>query len=53
MSLAYDQLGERDRAIPLAEAALQIYEQIEDPNAEKVRRKLAQWRAEGKAKIED
>jgi tetratricopeptide (TPR) repeat protein len=46
MSLAFDQLGQRERAFPLAEAALQIREQIEDLNAEKVRRKLTQWRGE-------
>jgi hypothetical protein len=46
MSLALDQLGERQRAIPLAETALDIYEQIEDPNAETARRRLAEWRGE-------
>ena len=46
MSLAYEKLGERDRAVALAAAALQIFEQIEDPKAEKVRRQLAAWRGE-------
>ncbi len=44
MSLAFLQLGERARAIPLAEQALKIFEQIESPNAESVRTQLAQWR---------
>jgi hypothetical protein len=43
MSLALDQLGERTRAIANAEAALEIYVEIEDPGAERVRRKLAKW----------
>jgi hypothetical protein len=43
MSLALDQLGERTQAIGCAQAALQIREAIEDPNAEKVRQQLAQW----------
>jgi tetratricopeptide (TPR) repeat protein len=46
MSLALDALGERNRAIALAEDALRIYEQIEDPNAAKVRKKLAEWRGQ-------
>ena len=44
MSLALDQLGERAQAIQHAEQALIIREQIEDPNAAKVRAKLATWR---------
>jgi tetratricopeptide (TPR) repeat protein len=44
MCLALDKLGERAQAIANAEAALKIYEQIEDPNADKVRKKLAEWR---------
>ena len=43
MSLALDELGKRADAIANAEAALRLFEQIEDPNAEKVRRKLAEW----------
>jgi hypothetical protein len=44
MSLELDQLGERAQAIQLAEQALIIREQIEDPNAAKVREQLAEWR---------
>jgi hypothetical protein len=39
-----DVLGDRRQAIDRAEAALQIREAIEDPNAAKVRAKLAEWR---------
>jgi tetratricopeptide (TPR) repeat protein len=45
MSLALDQLGDRAHAIASAEAAFKIFVEIEDPNAEKVRRKLAEWGA--------
>jgi len=38
-----DTLGERAQAIAHAEAALKIFEQIEDSHAEKVRKKLAEW----------
>jgi tetratricopeptide (TPR) repeat protein len=44
MSLALDKLGERAQAIARAEAALKILEQIENPNAAKVRQQLAEWR---------
>ena len=44
MSLALDQLGEHTQAIQHAEQALTIFDQIEDPNAAKVRAKLAAWR---------
>jgi tetratricopeptide (TPR) repeat protein len=44
-SLALDSLGRRAEAIAQAEAALTIYEQIESPFAERVRQKLAEWRA--------
>jgi tetratricopeptide (TPR) repeat protein len=44
LSLALDQLGERGRAIQHAEQSLIIREQIEDPNAAKVRAQLAAWR---------
>ena len=44
MSLALDQLGERAQAIHHAEQALVIREQIDDPNAAKVRAALAKWR---------
>jgi tetratricopeptide (TPR) repeat protein len=42
-SLALDQLGEREKAIEYARAALQIYEQIESPDTEKVRKQLEEW----------
>lgn len=45
-SRALDVFSERARAIAGAEEALTILEQIEDPNAAKVREKLAQWRSE-------
>ncbi|HYH84078.1 MAG TPA: tetratricopeptide repeat protein [Pyrinomonadaceae bacterium] len=45
-SLALDKLGDRAQAIAHGEAALEIYEQIESPYAERVRAKLAQWRGE-------
>ncbi len=38
LSLALDKLGDRAQAIALAEAALKIREQIEDPRADKVRK---------------
>jgi tetratricopeptide (TPR) repeat protein len=44
-SLRLDQLGDRPHAIANAKAALKIRVEIEDPNAEKVRRKLAKWGA--------
>jgi tetratricopeptide (TPR) repeat protein len=43
ISLALGKLRERTRAIAHAQAALKIYEQIEDPNAGKVRKKLEAW----------
>jgi tetratricopeptide (TPR) repeat protein len=45
MSLALEKLGERDAAIARAEASLRIKEQIEDPSAERVRQRLAEWKA--------
>jgi tetratricopeptide (TPR) repeat protein len=44
MSLALDKLGKRDEAIAHAEAAFEIFEQIEDPFAAKAREQLAKWR---------
>jgi hypothetical protein len=44
--LTLDTLGERANAIAHVEAALEIYEQIESPAAEKARAVLAQWRGE-------
>jgi len=46
MSLALDQLGKRAEAIEYAKAALKIREQIEDPRAEKIRRKLQEWESQ-------
>jgi len=43
LSLALDKLGERAQAIAHAQAALKIYEQIEDPHAGKVRKQLEAW----------
>jgi hypothetical protein len=37
-------INQHQQAIEHAEQALTIYEQIEDPNAAKVRAKLAEWR---------
>ena len=45
-SLALYRLGERAQAIANARAALPILEQIESPDAAKVRRQLAEWQAE-------
>ena len=44
-ALALDSLGKRPEAIPSAEAALKIYEAIEDPAAAKVRARLADWKS--------
>jgi len=46
-ALALDKLGDRAQAITRAEAALRIREAIEDPNAAKVRARLAEWRKAG------
>jgi tetratricopeptide (TPR) repeat protein len=46
ISLLLRSLGERAKAIAPAEAALEIFEQIESPNAAKARAALAQWRGE-------
>lgn len=43
MALALAKLGERKEAITHAEAALKIYETIESPDVEKVRKQLAEW----------
>jgi hypothetical protein len=40
------EIGDRVQAITDAQAALKIFVEIEDPHAEKVRRKLAEWSAE-------
>lgn len=46
MSLAQDCLGKRSEAVKLANEAHAIYEQMESPEAENVRRKLAEWQGE-------
>ena len=47
MSLTLDKLGERAKAIENAEAAFKIYEQIEAPYAERVRKRLEEWKGIG------
>jgi len=42
-SLALYKFGNRSQAIAYAEAALEIYEQIEDPNAALLCRALEEW----------
>lgn len=44
MSLVLDDLGDRKKAIEHAEAALKILEEIEDPTAAKVRKRLEIWK---------
>ena len=44
-ALSLDELGRRDEAIPDAQAALAIREEIEDPTAENTRQMLADWGA--------
>ncbi|MFQ5851998.1 MAG: tetratricopeptide repeat protein [Candidatus Binatia bacterium] len=46
MSLSFDKLGDRNQAIVRAQAALEIYEQIEDPTAAEVREQLVKWNAD-------
>jgi tetratricopeptide (TPR) repeat protein len=43
MSLALDKLGQRANEVDCAKAALKIRDEIEDPQAEKIRRKLQEW----------
>ncbi len=45
MSLSLHTLDQQEKAIPLAKSALEIFEQIESPHAETVRKKLAEWGA--------
>jgi tetratricopeptide (TPR) repeat protein len=45
LSLTLDQIGNREEAIKNAEASLKIHEEIEDPWTDKVRKKLAEWKA--------
>jgi tetratricopeptide (TPR) repeat protein len=44
MSLTLRKLGDHKEAIKLAEASLKIHEEIEDPFAPTVRKKLEEWR---------
>jgi tetratricopeptide (TPR) repeat protein len=44
MGLALDKVGDHLQATDCAKAALRIYERIESPEAEKVRKKLAEWK---------
>ena len=44
-ALALHELGDRAAAIAHAQGALAIFEQIEDPAADMVRKRLAKWRA--------
>jgi tetratricopeptide (TPR) repeat protein len=44
---AYYSLGEYRRAIEYAEAALVIFDQIESPHVEMVRKQLEEWKASG------
>lgn len=46
MSFSLDKLEKRAQAIECASAALEIFETIESPHAETVRRKLADWQEE-------
>jgi hypothetical protein len=43
MSLSLDKLDRRAEASELAKSALKIYEQIESPYAERVRRQIEVW----------
>ncbi|MEW6734901.1 MAG: tetratricopeptide repeat protein [Acidobacteriota bacterium] len=43
-SLALDERGEHERAIMHAEISLGIYEWLNSPNVEVIRKQLAQWR---------
>jgi tetratricopeptide (TPR) repeat protein len=44
MSLAFNDLGERDRMLASTEAALLVFQSLEDPHADKVRTQLLRWR---------
>ena len=46
MGLEFNRLADRAQAIANAKAALKIFEEIEDPNANKVRQQLAEWKRE-------
>ncbi|MGQ0600955.1 MAG: ATP-binding protein [Anaerolineales bacterium] len=42
---AFEALGDREQAIAQAEAALEVYKQIENPNAGQVQQRLGEWRS--------
>jgi len=46
MALALDALGQREQARARAEAALALYEAVESPHVQKVKRKLQEWKKE-------
>jgi hypothetical protein len=45
MSLAYEQLGERNEAILRATQALEILQQLESPYVEMVQKQLTHWQS--------
>lgn len=50
LGIAYKDLGESRKAIDYAKSALAIFEQIESPHAEKVRKWLEEWQGDDKPK---
>ena len=46
LGIAYASLGETRKAIECAESALKIFEAIEDPYADKMKKQLEQWKKE-------
>jgi hypothetical protein len=44
MSLAFNDLRARARMLASAEAALPVFQSLEDPHADKVRTRLLRWR---------
>jgi hypothetical protein len=46
MGQIVDKLNNRAEAIALAEAALNIFKEIESPTAEKIRKQLDEWRGQ-------
>jgi hypothetical protein len=47
IALVYDNLGERAKAITLAEEAVKIYDEVEHPSRHRNRATLERWKAEG------
>ncbi len=43
MSRSIDMLDQRAKAIELAKSALEIFKQVESPNAEQVRQLIEEW----------